>query len=121
MMNLLLALIPLASLLTSDGPAIRPVFKTPRNVVLSPTIARGAVAEVDPPRPDVVLNAAGLHRETDVRVILEKRSDYVDPPRVYAKIGRAHLHHMHYQCTVESAGGSERFVVSQNHFHVLEK
>ncbi|MBI2824376.1 MAG: hypothetical protein HYX69_06780 [Planctomycetia bacterium] len=121
MPHLVLALIPLASLLTSDGPAVRPILKTPGYVVLSPTIVRGAVKEVDPPKPDEVLKAVGLRRTADVRVILEKRSDYVDPPRVYPTIGRAQLHHMHYECTVESAGGSKRFFVSQNHFHVLEK
>ena len=36
----------------------------------------------------------------DVRIVKEKITDYIDPPRVYPLVGPAQLHHVHYKCTV---------------------
>ena len=106
---------------TSSGPAIRPVLKPPGNVVLSATITRGDAAEIDPPQPDEVLKAVGLRGAADVRVTLEKRAEYTDPPRFYPAIGQAQFHHASYECTIVTAGGTRRIFVSQSHLHVLEK
>ena len=36
----------------------------------------------------------------NVRIVKEKISDYVDPPRHYPMVGPAQQHHAHYKCTV---------------------
>jgi hypothetical protein len=36
----------------------------------------------------------------NVRIVKEKISDYVDPPRVYPLVGPAQQHHCHYKCTI---------------------
>lgn len=36
----------------------------------------------------------------NVRIVKEKISDYLDPPRVYPLIGPAQQHHAHYKCTI---------------------
>ncbi len=39
-------------------------------------------------------------QRNNVRMTIEKISDYTDPPRFYPLIGPAQHHHCHYKCTV---------------------
>jgi len=39
-------------------------------------------------------------QRNNVRIVKEKVSDYIDPPRVYPLVGPAQLHHVHWKCTV---------------------
>ncbi|MFP6611438.1 MAG: hypothetical protein VB835_03940 [Pirellulales bacterium] len=71
----------------------------------------------------------------DVRIVKEKISDYVDPPRVYPLIGPARLHHVHWKCivyysekvrigwpipyTTRNDDGQEVIYIDRNHFHMV--
>ena len=39
-------------------------------------------------------------QRNNVRIVKEKISDYIDPPRVFPLIGPAQVHHCHYKCTI---------------------
>ena len=81
--------------------------------ILGPLTSGGPTVALDPPSDDEVMRALdkiksteggipflyAVHRN-DVRIVKDKISDYVDPPRVYPLIGPAQLHHAHYKCTV---------------------
>ena len=67
----------------------------------------------DPPSEDQVMrlflkrhpvagNFPGLYevQHNNVRIIIEKVQDVVDPPRVYPQAGPAQLHHSHWVCKV---------------------
>lgn len=81
--------------------------------ILSPIVSGGEIAAIDPPSDDEVMRAmekahpvqGGVpllheHSRNNVRIVKEKISDYIDPPRVYPMIGPAQQHHAHYKCTV---------------------
>lgn len=81
--------------------------------ILGPLTAGGPTTDMDPPSQDEVMQALEkargvrgglplLHevQRNNVKIQIEKISDYIDPPRVYPLIGPAQLHHAHYKCTV---------------------
>ena len=81
--------------------------------ILGPTTSGGPAVALDPPSDDEVIHAlegarpvqGGIpllweKQRNDVRIIKEKISDYIDPPRFYPLIGPAQLHHAHYKCTI---------------------
>jgi len=81
--------------------------------ILGPVTSGGEIRALDPPSDDEVMRAMEKARpiqggvpflyersRNNVRVVKEKISDYVDPPRVYPMIGPAQQHHAHYKCTV---------------------
>ena len=81
--------------------------------VLGPITSGGPAVALDPPSDDEVMRAleraqpieGGLpyleeKQRNNVRIVKEKCSDYIDPPRVYPLIGPAQLHHAHYKCTI---------------------
>jgi hypothetical protein len=39
-------------------------------------------------------------QRTNVHIVVDPISDYVDPVRVYPLVGPAQLHHAHYKCTI---------------------
>ena len=84
-----------------------------RAPILGPLTADGPDIGMDPPSDDQVFRKFLEIREVegnypmlyeiqvnDVRIVKEKISDYVDPPRHYPIIGPAQAHHVHYKCTV---------------------
>ncbi len=84
-----------------------------RAPILGPLTADGPDIGMDPPSDDQVFrkflkikkvegNWPLLYtiQVNDVRIVKEKISDYIDPPRVYPLLGPAQLHHVHYKCTV---------------------
>ncbi|HZZ71056.1 MAG TPA: hypothetical protein VFE24_02320 [Pirellulales bacterium] len=84
-----------------------------RAPILGPIPPGGPTAALDTPSDDEVMVALEkadpveggvplLHEITrnNVRIVKEKISDYIDPPRVIPLIGPAQLHHCHYRCTV---------------------
>jgi hypothetical protein len=84
-----------------------------RAPILPPLSADGPLEAVDEPSDDEVMRAlershpveGGLPmmhtvQRNNVRIVKEKISDYIDPPRFYPLIGPAQLHHAHYKCTV---------------------
>jgi hypothetical protein len=84
-----------------------------RAPILGPIAAGGPVEGLDPPSDDEVMRALEkarpvqggvplLHEvnRNNVRIVKEKISDYIDPPRFYPLVGPAQLHHVHYKCTV---------------------
>ena len=103
-----------------------------RAVILGPLTAGGPAVALDTPSDDEVMVALEkshpveggipmLHevQRNNVRIVKEKISDYVDPPRVYPLIGPAQLHHAHYRCTVRSASLTEVVYVDHNHLHMI--
>ena len=81
--------------------------------ILGPLTSGAEVVALDPPSDDEVMRAlekaqpvqGGIpflfeHSRNNVRIVKEKISDYIDPPRVYPLIGPAQQHHAHYKCTV---------------------
>lgn len=116
--------------------------------ILGPTTSGGTVKALDPPSDDEVMHALEQARpiqggipliyETErnnVRIIKEKISDYIDPPRFYPLIGPAQLHHAHYKCTIYFAEKTtvgypvphtlhdreavEVVYIDHNHFHMV--
>jgi hypothetical protein len=116
--------------------------------VLGPLTEGGPAAALDPPSDDEVMRAFEnalpqqgglpfLHeiQRNNVRIVKEKISDYVDPPRVYPLIGPAQLHHAHYKCTIYytevtrvgwplphtlvDEDSQEVVYVDHNHFHMV--
>jgi len=81
--------------------------------ILGPLTSGTEAVALDPPSDDEVMRAmekarpvqGGIpflheHNRNNVRIVKEKISDYVDPPRVYPMIGPAQQHHAHYKCTI---------------------
>ena len=81
--------------------------------VIGPITSGGPAAALDPPSDDEIMRALEraqpleggvpfLHevQRNNVRIVKNKISDYIDPPRVYPLIGPAQLHHCHYKCTI---------------------
>ncbi len=116
--------------------------------VLGPLTSGGPATALDPPSDDEVMRAFEqalpqqgglpfLHeiQRNNVRIVKEKISDYVDPPRVYPLIGPAQLHHAHYKCTIyysevtrvgwplphtlRDEDSQEVVYVDHNHFHMV--
>jgi hypothetical protein len=116
--------------------------------ILGPLTAGGPAAALDPPSDDEVMRTLEralpqqggmpfLHeiQRNNVRIVKEKISDYVDPPRVYPLIGPAQLHHAHYKCTIYYSevtrvgwplphtlvdeDSQEVVYVDHNHFHMV--
>ncbi len=81
--------------------------------VLPPITPGGPAVALDEPSDDEVMRTLEraqpleggipflheIHRD-NVRIVKDKISDYIDPPRVYPLVGPAQLHHCHYKCTV---------------------
>ncbi len=81
--------------------------------ILGPVTSGGAPIALDPPSDDEIMRAlektkpveGGIpllweRNRNDVRIVVHKIADYVDPPRVYPLIGPAQQHHAHYKCTI---------------------
>ena len=81
--------------------------------ILGPVAAGGPQKALDPPSHDEVMQAflkahplkTGIPflydiQRNDVRIVIDKIADYMDPPRFYPLVGPAQLHHAHYKCTV---------------------
>ena len=116
--------------------------------ILAPLTAGGPAVALDPPSDDEVMRAMERARNfegglpflyekqwNNVRIVKEKISDYVDPPRFYPLIGPAQLHHAHYKCTVyfsetihvgwpvphtlKNEDAVEVLYIDHNHFHMV--
>jgi hypothetical protein len=81
--------------------------------ILGPVTPAGAPIALDPPSDDEIMRAlektkpveGGVpmlweRNRNDVRIVVHKIADYLDPPRVYPLIGPAQQHHAHYKCTI---------------------
>ncbi len=81
--------------------------------ILGPLTSGAEIVALDPPSDDEVIRAlekadpvqGGIpflyeHSRNNVRIVKEKISDYIDPPRHYPMIGPAQQHHAHYKCTI---------------------
>lgn len=81
--------------------------------IMGPLSSGGPAVALDPPSDDEVMRALERARPIEgglpllhevqrnhVRIVRQKISDYVDPPRFIPTIGPAQLHHAHYKCTV---------------------
>jgi hypothetical protein len=81
--------------------------------ILGPVTEGGPPVALDPPSQDEIMRALEkarplegglpfLHevQRSNVRIIVDPISDYVDPPRVFPLIGPAQVHHAHYKCTI---------------------
>jgi len=119
-----------------------------RAPILGPLSEGGPDTALDPPSDDEVMRtferalpqAGGIPflyecQRNNVRIVKEKISDYIDPPRVIPLIGPAQLHHAHYKCTiyysqVERVGwplpyttrdedAQEVVYIDHNHFHMV--
>ena len=84
--------------------------------ILGPVVAGGPQKALDPPSHDEVMRAflkahplkTGIPflydvQRNDVRIVIDKIADYMDPPRFYPLVGPAQLHHAHYKCTLHYA------------------
>ncbi len=85
-----------------------------KNAKILPPLIPGAPDEgLDPPSDDMVMVALEKARpinggipflqgeqRNNVRIVKEKISDFVDPPRMYPLVGMAQKHTVHYKCTV---------------------
>ena len=78
-----------------------------------PIVAAHSCKGIEPPSDDEVIRAVGEKRKLNgtwvhvfennrknIRIVKEKKADYLDPPRTYPLIGPAQLHHTHYKCSV---------------------
>ncbi len=81
--------------------------------ILGPVTSGNQPVALDPPSDDEVMVAMEKanpvqgnypflyeRNRNNVRIVKEKITDYLDPPRVYPLIGPAQQHHAHYKCTV---------------------
>jgi hypothetical protein len=81
--------------------------------IMGPLTSGGPAVALDAPSDDEVMRALErarplegglplLHevQRNNVRIVKQKISDYVDPPRFVPTIGPAQLHHAHYKCTI---------------------
>jgi hypothetical protein len=80
--------------------------------ILGPPGRGSAAGEPGPPSADEVMRAVELVMPTydnwpfcfvdriNVHTVVEPITDFIDLPRVYPLVGRAQLHHLHYQCFV---------------------
>lgn len=116
--------------------------------ILGPVTQGGPVQAIDPPSDDEVMRALekanpvrrGLPffdetQRNNVRIVKEKISDYIDPPRVYPLLGPAQLHHAHYKCvvffeetvrvgwpvphTLHNPEAQQVVYIDHNHFHMV--
>ena len=116
--------------------------------ILAPLTSGGPAVALDPPSDDEVIRAMErarnfeggipfLHERqwNNVRIVKEKISDYVDPPRFYPLMGPAQLHHAHYKCTIyfsetthvgwpvphtlTNEDAVEVIYIDHNHFHMV--
>ena len=116
--------------------------------VLGPLTSGGPVQALDPPSDDEIMRALErahpleggwplLHevQRNNVRIVKDKISDYIDPPRFYPLVGPAQQHHAHYKCTVyytqvtrvgwpiphtlKDEDAREVIYVDHNHFHMV--
>jgi hypothetical protein len=84
-----------------------------RMPILGPITPGTPEVALDEPSDDQVMRALERARplqgglpfleeiqRNNVRIVKEKVSDYIDPPRVYPLVGPAQLHHVHWKCTV---------------------
>lgn len=116
--------------------------------ILGALAAGGPAVALDPPSDDEVIRALEKARPIEgglpllheiqwnnVRIVKEKISDYVDPPRFIPTIGPAQLHHAHYKCTIyfqetthvgwpiphtlRNEDAVEVIYIDHNHFHMV--
>ena len=116
--------------------------------ILGPITSGGPPVALDPPSDDEVMRAmekvhpveGGVpcmweRNRNNVRIVKEKISDYIDPPRVVPLIGPAQLHHAHYKCsiyytqvtrvgwpiphTLRDEDAVEVVYIDHNHFHMV--
>jgi hypothetical protein len=116
--------------------------------VLGPLTVNSPTEALDPPSDDEIMRTLErahpveggfplLHevQRTNVRIVKEKISDYIDPPRFYPLIGPAQQHHAHYKCTVyytevtrigwpiphtlKDEDSREVIYIDHNHFHMV--
>jgi hypothetical protein len=116
--------------------------------ILGPLTAGGPATALDEPSDDEVMRVFEpshvtegglpfLHERqiNNVRIVKEKISDYIDPPRVVPLMGPAQLHHAHYKCTVyftevirvgwpiphtlRNEEAVEVVYIDHNHFHMV--
>ncbi|MCE9547372.1 MAG: hypothetical protein K8T25_18015 [Planctomycetia bacterium] len=116
--------------------------------ILGPLTAEGPDIGMDPPSDEQVMMAfekarpvaGGLPflyetQRNNVRIVKDKISDYIDPPRVYPLIGPAQVHHVHYKCTIyftqkdrvgwpipytkTNDDGAEVIYIDKDHFHMV--
>ena len=116
--------------------------------ILGPNTFGNQLVALDPPTDDEVMRALErakpvqggipfLHEKqrSNIKIIKEQISDYVDPPRFVPLIGPAQLHHAHYKCTIymsertiagwpiphmlEDEDVVEVIYIDHNHFHIV--
>lgn len=116
--------------------------------ILGPNTFGAQIVALDEPSDDEVMRALERARpvqggvpffhekqRNNVKIVKEKISDYIDPPRHIPLIGPAQLHHAHYKCTVymsereingwpiphmlEDEDVVEVIYIDHNHFHVV--
>ena len=119
-----------------------------RAPILGPLTADGPDVGMDEPSDDQVFrklleikkvegNWPMLYeiQVNDVRIVKQKISDYIDPPRVYPLVGPAQLHHVHWKCTVyysekvrvgwpiphtlQDEDAAEVIYIDKNHLHMV--
>ena len=119
-------------------------------VPLTGPITKGGRAKaLDPPSDSEILDVFhklrkqrigpedyGQYQPKNIRIVKEKIADYIDPPRFVPMIGRAHLHHAHYKCSIYFKGRAltsptpvdkraealrvETVYLDHNHFHLVD-
>lgn len=116
--------------------------------ILGPITSGGPAVALDPPSDHEVFRAFEraksseggipfLHevQRNNIRIVKDKISDYVDPPRFYPLVGPAQLHHAHYKCTIyysertyvgwpiphtlEDSDSVEVIYIDHNHLHMV--
>jgi hypothetical protein len=119
-----------------------------RAPILGPLAPGGPAVALDPPSDDEVIRAwekanpiqGGLpflheRQRNNVRIVVDKIADYVDPPRVVPLLGPVQLHHAHYKCTIYyteitrvgwpvphtlvDEDSQEVIYIDHNHFHMV--
>lgn len=87
-------------------------------LILGPIGKREAL---DPPSLEEITavlqeSEGGNNLGPNPRMVIEPIADYLDPPRVYPKIGSAQHHHALYKCVIYSDNGARTIYVGHNHF-----
>ena len=112
---------------SDEAPRRATLSSQPSIPIMGPLTSGGKAQVLDPPTDDEVLSIIQVGSPNSPLLLPKNRrqlrfektlvADYVDPPKEYALIGRAQLHHAHYKCTVTLPSETNRAFLNRAEAH----